>query len=208
MFTRRRGSEKWQNKSMIVRNTRVTRPTHHSHMKSLIYGPEQVSQGSRFHRSLLVLVGTYTGFSLDRWASQLAQWVKNLTAMQETGDARSIPGLGRSPGGRHGNPFRYSCLENPMDRGAWWATVHGVTKIQAQLKRLCACAHTHSTSNSLQMNSSWILSNTRYVLSILVVAGPQGMCSSKLLVGQRSLTGWRPRPFLSWGWAALCFRIL
>ena len=49
------------------------------------------------------------------------------------------------------------------------------------------------------MNSSWILGNTRYVLSILVVAGPQGMCSSKLLVGQRSLTGWRPRPFLSWG---------
>ena len=117
MFTRRRGSEKWQNKSMIVRNTRVPRPTHHSHMKSLIYGPEQVSQGSHFHRSLLVLVGTYTGFSLDRWASQLAQWVKNLTAMQEIGDASLIPGLGRSPGGRHGNPFQYSCLENPMDRG-------------------------------------------------------------------------------------------
>ena len=90
----------------------------------------------------------------------------------------------------------------------WWATVHGVAKIQAQLKWLCACTHTHSTSNSLQMNSSWILGNTRYVLSILVVAGPQGMCSSKLLVGQRSLTGWRPRPFFSWGWAVLCFRIL
>ena len=42
-------------------------------------------------------------------------------------DAGSIPGLGRSPGGGHGNPLQYSCLENPMDRGAWWATVHGVT---------------------------------------------------------------------------------
>ena len=48
-----------------------------------------------------------------------------------TGDIRdsgSIPGLGRSPGGGHGNPLQYSCLENPMDRGAWRATVHGVTK--------------------------------------------------------------------------------
>ena len=41
------------------------------------------------------------------------------------GDLASIPGLGGSPGGRHGNPLQYSCLENPMDRGAWWATVHG-----------------------------------------------------------------------------------
>ena len=84
-----------------------------------------------------------------------------------------------------------------MDRGAWWATVHGVAKIQAQLKRLCVCTHTHSTSNSLQMKSSWTLGNIRYVLSILVVAGPQGTGSSKLLVGQSPLTGWRPRPFLS-----------
>ena len=42
------------------------------------------------------------------------------------GDPGSIPGSGRSPGGGHGNPLQYSCLENPMDRGAWWATVHGV----------------------------------------------------------------------------------
>ena len=47
------------------------------------------------------------------------------------GDARdvgAIPGLGRSSGGGQGNPLQYSCLENPMDRGAWWATVHGVAK--------------------------------------------------------------------------------
>ena len=41
------------------------------------------------------------------------------------GDPGSIPGLGRSPGEGHGNPLQYSCLENPMDRGAWWAAVHG-----------------------------------------------------------------------------------
>ena len=43
-------------------------------------------------------------------------------------DADLIPGSGRSPGGGHGNPLQYSCLENPMDRGAWRATVHRVTK--------------------------------------------------------------------------------
>ena len=44
------------------------------------------------------------------------------------GDPASIPGLGRSPGEGNVNPLQYSCLENPMDRDAWWATVHGVTK--------------------------------------------------------------------------------
>ena len=54
--------------------------------------------------------------------------VKSLPA--SAGDIRdmgSIPGLGRSPGGEYGNPLQYSCLENPVDGGAWWATVHGVT---------------------------------------------------------------------------------
>jgi len=50
-------------------------------------------------------------------------------------DSDSTPGLGRSPGEGHGNPLQYSCLENPMDRGAWWATVHGITKSQTQLKQ-------------------------------------------------------------------------
>ena len=63
--------------------------------------------------------------------------VKNLPA--SAGDVRdvgSIPGSGKSPGGGNGNPPQYSCLENPMDKGAWWATVHGVTKSQTQLKQL------------------------------------------------------------------------
>ena len=46
-----------------------------------------------------------------------------------TGDLDSIPGLGRSPGEGNGNPRQYSCLGNPMDRGAWWATIHGVTEL-------------------------------------------------------------------------------
>ena len=60
--------------------------------------------------------------------------VKNLP--DGTGDIKNvglIPGSGRSPGEGHGNPLQYSCLENPMDRGAWWATVHGVTKSRTRL---------------------------------------------------------------------------
>ena len=53
--------------------------------------------------------------------------VKNLPA--NAGDLGSITGSGRSTGGRNGNPLQNSCLENPMDRGAWWATVHGVTEL-------------------------------------------------------------------------------
>ena len=63
--------------------------------------------------------------------------VKNPPA--NTGDARdvdSIPGLGRSPGEGNGNPLQNSCLGNPMDKGAWWATVHGVTKESDMTERL------------------------------------------------------------------------
>ena len=51
-------------------------------------------------------------------------------------DVSSVPGLGRSPRGEHGNPLQYSCLENPMDKGAWWAAVPGVAKSWIQLKQL------------------------------------------------------------------------
>ena len=57
--------------------------------------------------------------------------VKNMPA--NAGDAGSITGSGRSPGEGNGNPLQYSCLENPMDRGAWRATVHEVSKSQIQL---------------------------------------------------------------------------
>ena len=63
------------------------------------------------------------------WASLVAQTVKNPPAVQETRDLR----LGRSPGEGNGCPLQYSCLENPMDRGAWQATVHGLAKSWARL---------------------------------------------------------------------------
>ena len=79
-------------------------------------------------------------------ASQAALVLKNLPP--SAGDVRhagSIPGSGRSPGGGHGNPLQHPCLENPMDRGAWRTTVHGVSKSRTRLKQLCI--HTHQMVN-------------------------------------------------------------
>ena len=59
------------------------------------------------------------------------------------GDPGSVPVSGSSPGEKKGNPLQYSCLENPMDRGAWWATVHGVAKSRTRLNRLRMHANIH-----------------------------------------------------------------
>ena len=73
-------------------------------------------------------------FALRIQASQVALLVKNPPANAgDTRDADSIPGSGRSPGVGNGTPLQYSCLENPTDRGAWWATVQEVTKSQTGL---------------------------------------------------------------------------
>ena len=74
---------------------------------------------------------------LGEWASQVVLVVKSLPA--NAGDIRDmglIPVSGRSLGGGYGSPLQCACLENPMDRGAWWATAHGVPKSQPQLKGL------------------------------------------------------------------------
>ena len=73
-------------------------------------------------------------FFVAYWASQVAQLVKNPSASAgDTRDAGSIPGSERSPGGGNGNPLQYSCLGNPLDRGAWWAAVCGVAESQTRL---------------------------------------------------------------------------
>ena len=70
-----------------------------------------------------------------RWGFPGGTVVKNLPANAgDSGNMSSIPGSGRSPAGGKGNPFQYSCLKNSKDRGAWWATVHGVTKDGTQLR--------------------------------------------------------------------------
>ena len=69
-------------------------------------------------------------YSVQLYASQVALVIKNPPA--NAGDRRdmsSIPGSGRSPEEGHSNPLQYSCLENPMDRGAWWAIIHGLHRV-------------------------------------------------------------------------------
>ena len=97
----------------------------------------------------------------------------------DAGDMGSIPGLGRSPGGGHGNPLQYSCLENPMDRGAWCPRVHRVPKSRTQLKLLGThtCVHGDDSGSidsamvvvmlSSHMTSSdqWVVSGRMHVIS-------------------------------------------
>ena len=85
---------------------------------------------------LFVSQGRALGFmSLVGFSWGLPQWLSGKEFACHAEDARDaglIPGLGRAPGGGRGTSLQYSCLENPMDRGAWWASVHGVTKNRAQ----------------------------------------------------------------------------
>ena len=107
---------------------------------------------------------------LGRGASQ---WLSDKSVCN-AGNAGSIPRSGRCPGGGHGNPLQYSCLGNPMDRGAWWAAVQGVAKSQTQLKRLSM--HTRGWDTALvasflpQMQS--LICKTKPWLSRLFFPGP------------------------------------
>ena len=88
-----------------------------------------------------LLLNTFLPFfspnSMFDWVSQVTVVVKNPPAIAgDVRDTGSLPGSRRSPGGGHGNPLQYSCLENPLEREAWWVTVHRVTKSQTRLKRL------------------------------------------------------------------------
>ena len=80
-------------------------------------------------------------------ACHVALQIRNLPAKaRDIRDSGSILGSGRTPGSGHGNPLQYYCLENPMDRGAWWAIVHGVAKSSTWLKQLSMHMHTESTT--------------------------------------------------------------
>ena len=91
-------------------------------------------------------------------------------------DVGSTPGSGRSPVGGHGNPLQYSCLENPIDRGAWWATVHRVAKTWTRLKRLSTHPQNRLTASiliqepmsvALQLNT--LISNLPLSLNLGIV---------------------------------------
>ena len=83
-------------------------------------------------RNRKIIGTTYMNLGLPRWLSG----EESACHAEDAGDLGSIPGWGRFPGGGHDNPLQYSCLENPMDRGAWWALVHRVAQSQTRLKQL------------------------------------------------------------------------
>ena len=106
--------------------------------------------------------------------------VKNLPAnVADTGDVGSIPRSGRLPG-EHGNLIQYSCLGNRMDRRAWWATVHGVTKRQTQLS-----THTHSFTLQDSACEGWGIASINTVQipcpsgANIVVVGGRGTQEAK-----------------------------
>ena len=99
---------------------------------------------------------------------ELPWWLrgkKSTCSVGAAGDASSIPESGRSPGGRHGNPFHYSCLENPMNREAQWAMVRRVAKSQTWLKRLSMYTHIYKILKILDLVSVLL-----YSVSILLIA--------------------------------------
>ena len=112
-----------------------------------------------------------------------------------------IPGSGRSPGGGYGNPLQYSCQENPKDRGAWWAKVHGVTKSQKETT-LCTTNLGENPSQSLAgccplgpqvLHSSWLSRLKREATEMWVM-------STELITTQGKSTRKRRKPWQK-GWA-------
>ena len=113
--------------------------------------------------------------------------------MGDTGEAGLIPELGRSPGGEHGNPLQYSCLENTMDRGAWWTIVHRVAKSWTRLKQLGISGEKrpkcHHQSVSSVAQSCWILCDPMVCLA----------CQGPLSMGFSRQEYWSGLPFPSPG---------
>ena len=84
--------------------------------------------------------------------------VKNLPVNAgETRHVGSIPGSGGSPGEENGYPLQYSCLENPMDGGAWWAAVYGVAKSQTRLSNFTFTFHFHALEKEMETHSSVLI---------------------------------------------------
>ena len=119
----------WLRICLLVQETRV---------QSLIReDPMYCEKRNRFRYSRLESVQTDTWNTGSRFTVFLGLGFPGGSDSKESacnaGDPDSIPGSGRNPGEGNGNPFQYSCMENPMDRGTWWATLHGVAKRQTEL---------------------------------------------------------------------------
>ena len=131
----------------------MPRDTHISKLQSYmcVYIYIYTHTHTHIYTHIYVYKHTHTHTHIHK-ASQVAEWLKNLPACNagDTRDMGSITGLGRCPEGGGGNPLQYSCLENPMDRGAWRARVHTVTKSWTWQ----ATEHTHTHKFSVSKKCS------------------------------------------------------
>ena len=122
--------------------------------------------GSSVHGIFQARILEWVAISFSRGSS----WPRNWTGVScvpagsegkasacNVGDLGLIPGLGRSSGEGNGNPLQYSCLENPMDRGAWWATIHGVAKSRTRLSNfyVCVCCRNNSKWSQMEEKVLW-----------------------------------------------------
>ena len=146
--------------SFVRRLSLKKKNSHHKHHLDICFHrtqPEVLPDYLNWTEASLSKLETLKG----TWASQVALVVKNLPA--SAGDIRDvglIPGLGISPREGNGNSLQYSCLENPMARGVWWAIVHRVTKSWTQLKWLNTHTRTHT-------HTGYMVSNNTFCLNIL-----------------------------------------
>ena len=108
------------------------------------------------------------GSFLSHWQSLLGGSDGKDSACN-VGDPGLIPGSGRSPGEGNGNPLQYSSLGNPMDRGAWWATVHGVTKSWTRLKRLSTYTYVKSPLGHHQDKHYYLASPDRAIFRLIKI---------------------------------------
>ena len=116
--------------------------------------------------------------SLDR-IPRWSYWQRTSLPIQEMlRDTGLIPGSGRSPGEGDGNPLQYSCLENPMVRGAWWATVHRVPKSQTELKWLSM----HAPYHYVRTHEGVELGRPFYWLAVWLWAGPLTFLGFRILI--------------------------
>ena len=116
-------------------------------LQHLVLGKQELLQQSRYYHTCQF---SYLPLSIYKKGVPGAV-VKNLPVNAgDLGNVSFVSGLGRSPGGGNGNPFQYSCLENSTDRGAWWTTVHGVTK-ESDMTELLS---THTCKKNLHVRDS------------------------------------------------------
>ena len=122
--------------------------------------------------NFLIYISRIIWCGLPRWLSG----EEPACQCRKTGEANSVPGIGRSPGGGNGNPLQYSCLENPTDRGAWWATVHEVTESD-MISWLSTAQHKSYGEHCF----NWLLLISRLVICI---SGPFFLLLGSVLFGE------------------------